>query len=555
MTTKGFCTPLIVLIATMAALVSCDVVGNDDFLDRHQVDQPSPANFFVDEASARQAVVAAYRPWARGSANMYQRDFQIMFDGMSDDAYWRPSRAASIQQSNWNINSDHSVIGSYWQQVYRSVNASNYAIENIPILLDKGLEQEQLDPYIAEARFIRGFSYLFLVNFFGEVPLVVKPLNSFEEFSQPRASVEKVFEQIIADFTFAREHLPESWPSAQTGSATKATAAAYLAKAHLYDENFPAAEEAARTAIDIAEASGYHLVDDYMSIFDIDNEANPELLFYISFMDNDPDQGSNDVVQKIARDVPPELVHIWGFAGWGYHLPQRDLYDAYEDGDPRRAYTIFAPGDDFGTYTSGTPFTYTHQTYNENGELETYERTYNQGDTVEYDYRWSETGLNVRKGIYNLGHLANERWAGLDVPLMRMADLYLILAEALAEQGDPEALDWVNQVRARGSVNMPPKTTADGDLVDLVRHERRVELGMEGHRLWDLVRWREVKNVFGDGRQVKRHFFSDYLPADDLNSRFANPDLDNYPGDLVLFPIPQDEIDQNSNINDQNPGY
>src|SRR5690625_7870495 len=99
MTTKRFCTPLIVLIATMAALVSCDVVGNDDFLDRHQVDQPSPANFFVDEASARQAVVAAYRPWARGSANRYQREFQIMFDGRNEDADGRDSRAASNQQS------------------------------------------------------------------------------------------------------------------------------------------------------------------------------------------------------------------------------------------------------------------------------------------------------------------------------------------------------------------------------------------------------------------------------------------------------------------------
>src|SRR5690625_7147571 len=124
--------PQIVLIATMAALVTCDVVGNDDFLDRHQVDQPSPANFFVDEASARQAVVAAYRPWARGSANMYQRDFQIMFDGMSDDAYWRPSRAASIQQSNWNINSDHSATGSYWQEASRHANAATEAAEKLP---------------------------------------------------------------------------------------------------------------------------------------------------------------------------------------------------------------------------------------------------------------------------------------------------------------------------------------------------------------------------------------------------------------------------------------
>jgi len=141
------------------------------------------------------------------------------------------------------------------------------------------------------------------------------------------------------------------------------------------------------------------------------------------------------------------------------------------------------------------------------------------------------------------------------MPLMRMADLYLILAEALAEQGDNEALTWVNRVRARPSVDMPPKTTDDGSLVDLVRHERRVELAMEGQRLWDLMRWGTIKETFGDGTKVKKHFFSDYLPADDLESRFARPQLDNYPGDLVLFPIPQNEIDQNENINTNNPGY
>ncbi|MGG6548449.1 UNVERIFIED_CONTAM: RagB/SusD family nutrient uptake outer membrane protein, partial [Prevotella sp. 15_C9] len=78
--------------------------------------------------------------------------------------------------------------------------------------------------------------------------------------------------------------------------------------------------------------------------------------------------------------------------------------------------------------------------------------------------------------------------------------------------GKDEALVWVNKVRSRPSVNMPPKSTADGDLVDIVRHERRVELAMEGERIFDLLRWDAVKDVFGDGKQIKLHFYSDYLP-------------------------------------------
>ncbi len=537
----------IFLLGGILFFTSCQ----EDFLDRFPLDSPSPEVFFVNEQSAKMAVIAAYHPWTR-SAVMFQRDLVIMNDALTDDAYWRPSRAASIQFSLWNIHSAHGTPQNYWNFAYRSVNAANFAIQEIPQLLDKGLSQAQIDPYIAEAHFMRGFSYLFLVTFFGDVPLITKPLASFEEFEQPRVPVSDVYQQILADFTIARDNLPEQWPGSQTGSATKAAAAAYLAKAYLYSKQWGLAETAARNAITIAEGSGYRLIDDYESIFSIDNEANPELLFYIAYIENSPDFGANHQIQRIARDIPPELIHVYGMAGWGYALPMRDLYDAFEDGDPRRDITIHSPGNSYGTYTSGAPFPYVHNTY-EAGELVTYEKTYTDGDPIDYDFRWSPTGMNVKKSTYNVGHLASEYQSGLDVPLMRMADLYLILAEALAEQANNEALTWVNKVRDR--VNMPAKTTADGTLVDLVRHERRVELAMEGQRIWDLMRWGTIKETFGDGTKVKKHFFSDYLPADDLESRFARPQLGNYPGNVVLYPIPQQEIDRNSNIHSNNPGY
>lgn len=542
------------LLGGILIFPSCDVTDGE-FLDRYPSDTPSPDIFFVDESSAAQAVTAAYQPWTQGHSLMYRRDLALLLDAMSDDVHWRQAGSNDITQADWNITPDHGTMYVYWREIYRSINAANWAIKNIPKLLDKGLSQETIDPYIAEARFLRAFGYLFLTNFYGDVPLILSPLSNFEEFEQPRNPSAEVFEQIVTDFTFARENLPEQWPSERTGAATKAAAAAYLAKAELFRENYTAAETAARTAIQIAESTGYELVPDFPGIFEYENEPSPEVIFYMGFKDNDPDQGSNHMVEKLPRDLPAELYHVWGAGGWGYHLPQRDLYDAFEDGDPRRGYTIFAPGDFFGIYSAGEPFTYEHQSYNEDGELITYEVTYTDGDSIEYDMRWSPAGMNVRKGIQHIGHLANVRWSGMDIPLYRMSDLYLVLAEALAEQGKNEALDWVNKVRARPTVDMPPKTLADGNLVDLVRHERRVELAMEGQRLWDLIRWREMKNVFGDGTKVKRHFFSDYLPADQLDTKYNAPQLDNYPGDLVLFPIPQREMDQNSKITEQNPGY
>lgn len=477
----------------------------------------------------------------------------IILDAMTDDSYWRPSRAASIQQERWDITPTHGSIRQYWQLVFESVNNANFAIAGIPTSSDPAFTEAAQQTYIAQARFIRAFDYMFLTTLFGDVPLITAPLASFEDFHQPRTSVATVYETIIDDFTFAKTHLPDSWPDAN-GAPTKTAASAYLAKAYLYMKDYANAETAAREAIQIAESAGHKLLDDYEAIFKEENEKNDEWLFYISFVHDLDGYGQNTTIQLIARDVPNQIGSVWGAAGWGYSLPQRDLFDEYENGDPRRGYTIFAPGDVFGTYSDPNPFTYTHQKYDEvTGDLIEYEVTYNPGDPVEYDHRWSPTGMNVKKLITNVADLTNVRWSGTDVPLMRMAELYLILAEALAEQGKDEALDWVNVVRARPSVNMPPRTTADGDLVDLVRHERRVELAMEGHRLFDLLRWGTIGEVFATPTSVKRHYYSDVLPGANAETRFDAP-LVEVPRSL-LFPIPQDEIDQNDNINSNNPGY
>ncbi len=528
---------------------SCD---ESSFLNRYPLDSPSPDVFFVNETSARMAVTAAYESWRRGQYSYY-RDMVIMNDALSDDSYWRPSRAAAIAFSQWQINSSDPIANDYWGIAFQSVNAANFAIENIPLLLDKGLTQEKIDPYIAEARFMRGFSYMFLTSFFGDVPLHDRPRSSFEDFEQPRTSVADIYNQIIADFTFAKEKLPEKQPSSYTGAPTKATAAAFLAKAYLYNKEWGPAEAAARSAINIAEAAGYGLEDSYEEIFKHENERNKELLFYIQFIDNNRSFGDNYMIQRITRNCPPEFIHVYGMAGWGYALPTRDLFDAYEPGDSRREATIHYPGSVYGIYNGDKPFTYSHRTYNTEGNLISYEKNYTVGDKIDYDYRWSETGMNVKKSTRNVAHLQDEYSDGLDVPIMRMAELYIILAEALAEQGKEEALTWVNKVRARPSVNLPPKTQADGTLIDIVRKERRVELAMEGHRIFDLLRWGIMKQTFGDNKKVKKHFFSDYLT--DEFTRFSQPKLEKYPGETVLLPIPQNEIDRNSKIDKNNPGY
>jgi hypothetical protein len=544
------------LITCMSVMIlGCD----ESFLDRSPQDQPNPANFFVNETSAQNANSAIYNFWLR-DARLHGRDLWIILDAMTDDANWRSNRAESIQQEKWDIYPTHIPMVNYWTQVYRSINAANFSIEGIPNSTDASFTEEKRANYIAEARFMRGFNYIFLASLYGDIPLILKTLNTFAEYDQPKSAQAEIYAAVIEDLTFAKDNLPSSWPNSYQGRPTKAAAAAYLAQVYLFMNDYVNAENAAREAITIAESNGFALVSDYQSIFNQNTEDNAETIFKFEFVNNDPNMGTNTTVQINVNPSENEFKNILGEA-WMYSLPQRSLYDEYEDDDPRRGYTIYAPGDFYGFYQSAEK-TFTLRDYNDLGQLVSYQRTIKPGDSVFFQYYWSQTGMGTKKMATDLKSLTNVRWSGKDIPLMRMAELYLFLAEALAEQGKTEALDWINKVRARPSVNLPPRAIGDGrkgdtDLVSILRHERRVELAMECKRLFDVMRWQILGDIF-QGQNVKRHFYWMYLNA--TSDPKASPAV-MYDQPLLQlpkhyrFPIPQEELDLNAMITENNPGY
>lgn len=472
---------------------------------------------------------------------MLYRDMTILLDAMTDDSYWRQSRGTSIQLEKWDISPTHYNVRDWWRFPYQSINAANFAIERIPTSTDPNFTPEKQEPYIAEAKFFRAYGYLWLTGFYGDVPLLLGTTSDFSEFYTPISPKATILAQVVQDFKDAKDGLPAV--QIDKGTPVKAAAAAFLAKTYLVLGEWGNAETAAREAIQIAEGAGFGLQDDFLSIWS--EEENSELLFYWSFAPVRP-YGHNMSVQRLCRDMPGTMKIAINGDGWGYALPQRDLYDEFEEGDPRREFTMYSPGHDYEIYP-GADFDYTHEILDDAGDTVRWDVTYKAGDMVEYDYRWSPTGLNVRKMTRHVKDLASVQQSGLDIPAMRMGEVYLLLAEALAEQGDNEALIWVNKVRARPSVNMPPVTS--GNLVDIVRHERRVELAMEGLRIHDLLRWGILDDVFGDGTKVKRNFYSDFLDAG------SSLKYDSPTGNLTydpIFPIPQIEIDNNPNINVNN---
>lgn len=538
----------ILSLVILALLLIMGACNEEDFLNRFPKAEPSPAVFFVDAVSARMAVNACYSPWQWGHSHMLMRDMTILLDALSDDSYGTPNRSDEVVFESWNLSPTQGHVVNWWRYLYQSINAANYAIDNIPSSTDPNFTPDKQAPYIAEAKFLRAYTYLFLTTFWGDIPLLTSAASDFDQFNTPRSARAEIMAQVVEDFTYAKENLPAV--QQEQGPPNKAAAAALLAKTYLFLKDWPKAESVAREAVQIAEAAGHKLQDDYLSIWS--DEGNPEVLFAWSYVENVIGFGENHTVQRLCRNLPTTLkVAIFG-DGWGTLNPQRSLFDEFEEGDPRREYTLIYPGTDFAIYPGPGDFKYIHESYNENGEIITWDVTYKPGDMVEFDHRWAVNGMNTRKMIRSMHGLTRVYDSGMDIPVIRMGEVYLILAEALAEQGKSEALNWINKVRTRPSVNVAPRTAADGNLVDLVRHERRVELALEGLRIFDLIRWGTLADVFGNGKKVKRHFFSDYLP-DNSSYKYDSPI-----GDLTLdalFPIPQYEMDNNSQINTNNPGF
>ncbi|MEP7257930.1 MAG: RagB/SusD family nutrient uptake outer membrane protein [Flavitalea sp.] len=531
-----------IALVAIIFLISC----KKGLLDKYPRDAPNAANFFDGETTARQAALSGFSA-LKNENWFYKRYFITMTDNQSDDSYTRlvPNRITNVQ---WTFDATYYGFLSWYRGFFQAINNANFAIDGIPTSKDPTFTPEKQAAYIAVAKMVKGFSYLNLTTLWGDVPYFPHSLTTPQEAYIARTPKAEVMLALIEDLKYAKDNLPESWSGDDQGLPTKAAGAALLAKAYLYAKDYANAETAASSAIQIADAGGYMLMPDYvymMSQQSQDNGDNKEFILTLNFGKNGNTTGDNNemMVERNVRDAPGPVNDIYG-GGWGYALPTRDLYESFETSpkvDPRRKYSMWAPGDFYGIYHGDTR--------EENGV------TYQDGDSVFYQEGWSLTNLNTRKLIspwMDNGKAlfsGDEPGNGYDDPLLRYADLVLFYAEALIENNKvAEGMDQVNKVRARASVDMPPLTaTGQDDARNKLRHERRVELNMEGIRLFDLFRWGAMEETFGAGLNAKPILmrFNDNTIFKEQNLSFPK---------CNVWPLPIDELDNNP-LSIQNPGW
>lgn len=530
-------------------LLSCN-----DWLHEPQPAQTGEGDFFLTGGgnAAIQIVNGAYVPlqWEYGIT--YSPEWWIG-DVASDDALKGGQNlsdmAAAYDIENFKTQTNNPILLDWYQSNFLGIARCNLALEEVPgVAPDDAMDDALKQRLIGELKFLRALYYFRLVRVFGSVPLVTFSIKSSANWSQPAATPDAIYTQIVADLEDANGRL---WlrsrtyaDPAETGRATKGAAQALLMKAHLYRHDYPAAKAWGDSLM--AAAGEYALEARYADNFSILNENGVESVFEVQYAEEGTSdyggfsphfgatRGTFSTILTRSRSGRVPAWNDGASEGWGFNRPAQDLYDEYEAGDPRREATIINMPDSLITIPE--------------------EEIYLGSRFLSRKYAIMDDDFN---SLWD-GHVTR---APINIKLIRYADVLLLYAEACVETNNiPAAKDALEQVRARArresddparslpsfphydnrKTGAPYVDNADG-LREAIRHERRVELAMESHRWFDLCRWGIVKETM-DAYKAKES------PA-------AKAEMATFvEGKHELFPLPQAELDLNPAM-EQNPAW
>lgn len=493
------------------ALLSLMVLGGlaacSSDLNVTNPNQVNSETFWTSAADAQQAVNATYNTLLRLGTFLRWQGFS--YDIRSDIGY-SPSPWTDL--ANFNkftfATYDFDVNHDTWNDTYTGIFRANQVIANVPkINMDPVLRAR----FVGEAKFIRGLLYFHLMTLYGgNIPLITAPPLPGDR--PPSSDSAHVWSQIEADLTDAAASLPVKYTnSSDIGRATSGAAKGLLGKVLLQEHKWA---DAATQLQAVIQSNQYALDSDYGRNFTAAGKNNVESLFEVQV--GDPTLAGSQAIfglniSKMIGPCGPSFCDgrptTWFFSQF--------FLDSTTTGqvDPRLDATIFwnKPG---GEDVYGTQFAVRYATNLAN--------------------HTPDTLFFKKYGEYYIP--GDQSWdASIDYKVLRYADILLMYAEALNEQGQTtQAFQYINQVRAR--VNLKPLAGLNqSQLRDAILHERLLEFGLEGQRWLDLGR----QNLFSDLPTLQAH---------DAEFNFF------VPGKSLLLPIPTAEINLNPNVH-QNPGW
>jgi len=454
-------------------------------------------------------------------------------------------------------------LATTWDELYRGINTCNAVIERAPNVT--GIADNIKKLRIAEAKFLRGHYYYILHQQYGGVDLY------FNETLEPtketkRATDAEMYAAIIKDLSEAVTDLEAKAQSSDYGRATKPHAQALLAKVYLAKgySTEKAADDFTKAADLLKEVStkyGYKLLDDFSAVFDENNQNHSEVVFAVQYTSDALTNGTGNSLHLyfgMQYDVQPGMKRdtYWGRPFKRLRPTEYLINTVFADrvNDSRYKKTFR------DTWLSNNPGTYNAASFDDSKTKVTfaagdtaifipgYEMTKEVRATKKYQVlvpsKYSEALFPTLQKFFDSKRPDMTYEPGSrDYYVVRLADVYLMLAEALFQTGDKTgAAEALNMVRYRAG--WPGKkdkmTIAAKDItMEMIIEERAREMAGEQTRWVDLKRWGLLVE------RVKKY----------------NPQASNIQAHHALRPIPQTQIDRSAKTSDgksvfpQNPGY
>jgi hypothetical protein len=515
-----------ILVLILIFMTGC----RKDFLDYSKRGSTTPDNFYKTDAQAEEALMAAYDSW-QGQVAATGAGWQYLYMNMalSDESYagggQRGDNGGQLEELNeYRFNPATPAVQGFYQWLYTAVNRANLVINNVSPDTDNKIL------YIAMAKALRAYSYFYLVNFFGDVPLITTLLEP-SEYKLARTPKADVWAQIEKDLTEAITDLPvrSQMPEEYNHLITKGTAQAMLGKAYLFEKKY---DEAASMLGQVIGSGEYGLYPDYSKILRPESEYGTEAVWDIPYITNlnydtySFGSEANTFLFMLSPRVSYFNCPALGVLPmWGFLNPHKAMYDAYTAaGDTvRRNASIISEADIDAL----------------GGTLRNFAG----------DLPYANDGYVRLKYVFYNGDgsaTSQEGNNGTNIRMIRYADVLLMAAEANNRKPTPDdakARLYVNEVRAR--VSLPAINSSGDQLFSDIKRERKLELAFEGERYLDLVRWGDAEAALKDQGKV--------IPLGTGES-LSLPDAGYKANKNELLPIPEYEITVNPNMT-QNLGY
>ncbi|WP_299762294.1 RagB/SusD family nutrient uptake outer membrane protein [uncultured Dokdonia sp.] len=501
----------VVLLIVAVFIISCD-----DDVPVTNTNALNPDIFFESLNQVEGAVNASYNQLQ----TLYQRNGYIFPDAFSDEMIsgGDPNFAPFF---NFELNPTLGGIALYWTACYNGIGACNFVISNEERMMNNAptsnFTTADVNDAVGQALFLRGLYYYLLVKRFGGVPIKNDFTTALND--APRSTEDEIYEFIIQDLTRSSQ-ITFSKGATETGRATNGAAYSLLGKVYLHRGMYVEAQDAFSNVVD------YSLLplELYEDNFNEGGEHNDESIFEVGYNGEFGTEAERWAQTGVGTS---ELTfHAQEYTGWGNLQPSPKLMEEFEEDDPRKEVALVDVGQAYGP--DGI-FTFPGPGLIEALSWQKFSQLY-EAETVQ-----ENSGINAR--------------------VLRYADVVLMQAEVELNLGNSTgAINFLNQIRERlelplyGSAEMDergfPVDTPNG-IFNAIVHERFVELCGEQVRFDDLVRW----NLDGSELSI--------LPNADFDNPSAAIPRGYDPNIHRLMPIPQNEIDSNTQINgeDQNFGY